>query len=195
MKIKNLPGATPIDDEVLQQLIPNLTTQGELNEFEAENIISAELWAKTSSSMRKNLISATGILSLHRKMFDQTWEWAGKTRWNQTSIGVTPEEIQNTLGVLIGDVNYWLENKTYNLEEVAVRFHHKLVWIHPFPNGNGRLSRLAADLQLEYSGEPRFTWGKTSLLKEGENRKIYIKALQKADRLDEYSDLLAFAKS
>lgn len=195
MKIKNPQGATPLDDEVLKELIPNLTTQDELNEFEAANILKAELWAKTNRSIRKNLISASGILSLHKKMFDETWKWAGRTRWRQTNIGVAPEEIQNAMGALIGDVNYWIENKTYSLEETAVRFHHKLVWIHPFPNGNGRLSRLAADLILEYNEMPRFKWGGGSLAKDGENRQSYLKALRDADQLDEYKSLLKFAKS
>lgn len=195
MKIKTPLGATPLEDEILRQLIPNLTTQDELNEFEAENIIEAELWAKTSRSLRKNLISATGLVSLHKKMFGKTWDWAGKLRWRQTSIGVAPEEIQNALGVLLGDVEYWLENKTYNLEEIAIRFHHKLVWIHPFPNGNGRFARLAANLMLEYSGQPRFSWGQTNLSKTSEVRKHYINALKKADKFEKFNEILLFAKS
>lgn len=85
MKIKNPPGATPLDDEIIQQLIPNLTTQGELNEFEALNIASAELWVRSSRSIKKNLLSATGLYSLHKKMFDQTWQWAGRTIAEQTT--------------------------------------------------------------------------------------------------------------
>lgn len=193
MRIKTPTGATPLDSETLQLLIPNLTTQTELNEFEAQNIAEAMLWAANSQSLKKNLISATGIIRLHKKMFDETWQWAGKFRWKQTNIGVSPETIQNELGALLGNVQYWLDNKTYPLEEIAVRFHHKLVWIHPFANGNGRCSRLAADLLLQYNRGQKLNWGSQDLAKESEIRNRYLKALRLADQND-YTPLMKFAK-
>lgn len=193
MRIKTPTGATPLDSETLQLLIPNLTTQTELNEFEAQNIADAMLWAANSQSLKKNLISATGIVRLHKKMFDETWQWAGKFRWKQTNIGVSPETIQNELGALLGNVQYWLDNKTYPLEEIAVRFHHKLVWIHPFANGNGRCSRLAADLLLQYNRGQKLNWGSQDLAKESEIRNRYLKALRLADQND-YTPLMKFAK-
>ncbi len=105
----------------------------------------------------------------------------------------TPRALR--VGVLLGDVKFWLEHKTYPIEEIAIRFHHKLVFIHPFPNGNGRFSRLAADLLLEYNGARRFTWGATNLSKDDEPRKKYLAALRKADRDKGYDDLLVFACS
>ena len=195
MKFVAPPGATPISPDVLQGLIPNLTTQDELNEFEAKNIADAMIWASTSRALKKDLLSATGLFSLHKKMFDQTWKWAGQVRWTQTNIGVAPEKIQNELGALSGNVKYWIDNKTYPFEEIAIRFHHKLVWIHPFPNGNGRFSRLAADLLMEFNGHDRFNWGSADLVKNDDERQKYFKALRVADEKMEYGPLLEFAKS
>ncbi len=195
MKVKNPTGATPLDPEILEQLIPNLTTQDELNEFEAQNIGAAIIWARASSDLRKNLLTATGLIKLHRKMFDQTWEWAGKWRWLETNIGVAPKNIQNELGALLGDVQYWLEHKTYSTEEAAVRFHHKLVWTHPFPNGNGRFSRLAADLLIEFNGGKKLSWGSRDLVGETKTRDEYLRSLRIADRSNDYEALLKFARS
>lgn len=194
MKVRNPLGSTPLDDEALG-LIPNLTSQGELNEFEEQNIARALLWAKSSHSLKKNLISATGLIQLHKKMFEETWKWAGEFRKRQTNIGVSPEKIQQEMGNLLGNVEYWIKNKTYPLEEVAIRFKHKLVWIHPFVNGNGRHSRLVADLFLELNGEKPFTWGRDSLAEESSHRKTYIHALQIADKSEKYEPLIKFARS
>jgi Fic-DOC domain mobile mystery protein B len=195
VKIVTPPGATEINPDVLQGLIPNLTTQAELNEYEAKNIADAMIWASTSRSLKKDLLSATGLFALHKKMFDQTWKWAGKVRSEQTNIGVAPEKIQNELGVLIGNVKYWIENETYKFDEIGVRFHHKLVWIHPFPNGNGRFSRLAADLLMEFNGHERFNWGSVDLVANEVERQKYFSALRLADTKMEYGPLLKFAKS
>ncbi|MNY38711.1 Fic/DOC family protein [compost metagenome] len=128
-------------------------------------------------------------------MFEETWQWAGQFRQRETNIGVSPERIQNELGQLLGDVNYWLQNNTFFLEEIGARFHHRLVWIHPFPNGNGRFSRLAADLLIEQQGGHPFSWGKENLAQMGDKRNQYILALKKADRDQDYSLLLQFMKS
>lgn len=192
MNIQNLPGATPLEPEVLEQLIPSLTTQPELNAFEAQNIAKAELWARGSRKLKKELLTASGLHLLHKKMFDETWKWAGENRWLATTIGVDVGRIGNELGGLLGDVKYWIEHQTYSLEEIAVRFHHRLVWIHLFPNGNGRFSRLAADLFLEQNGKRRLSWGGENLSKMGETRKEYLRALQSADQ-GEFAPLIAFA--
>ena len=196
MKIKDIPGATPLDEETLQGLIPSLTTQSELNEFEAENIAEAVQWAFTSRKMKKDLLSATGLIALHKKMFDQTWKWAGTFRKCETNIGVDPKNIQSELAALLGDVKYWLENKTYPIDEIAIRVHHKLVWIHPFPNGNGRFSRLACDLLLRFNGAEKFEWGWGSedLMAQSEDRTFYIQSLKRADKMGDYADLLRFAR-
>ena len=94
----------------------------------------------------------------------------------------------------LGNVQYWLENETYSLDELAIRFHHKLVWIHPFPNGNGRWSRLATDLLLEFNGGNKFSWGSDDLSHENDDRSRYIKALRVADEHKDFNDLLRFAR-
>lgn len=196
MKITYAPGATPITDDDLEGLIPNVSLQAELNEFEAANIAQAELWAPKSRNMKRDLLSVTGLKNLHKKMFGETWKWAGELRKSQTIPGVEVHRIQSELGRLLGDVNYWIENKTFSLDEIAIRFHHRLVWIHPFPNGNGRFSRFAADLLLIYNKQLRFTWGSANLIKVSDERSKYIKALQKADKdNDNIQDLLRFARS
>ncbi len=195
MKILEIPGATPLDDETLQGLIPSLNTQRELDEFEAAGIARAILWAAGSRSLRQHLLSASGLCLLHKKMFEDTWEWAGSFRKKETNIGVSPERIQNELGLLLGDVNYWIKNQTYHLDEIAARFHHRLVWIHPFPNGNGRFSRLATDLMMKFYAEKVFTWGKGNLGAMGEKRSSYILALKIADQHQQYDPLLKFMKS
>jgi Fic-DOC domain mobile mystery protein B len=196
MKVAPIPGATEIDPNTLSGLIPNLTTQAELNEFEAANIVAAMIWARKSRKLRKDLLSVTGLLSLHKKMFGDVWKWAGSFRLRDTSVGIDPKQIQPELKNLLDTVKYWMEKKTFSMEEIAIRFHHQLVRIHPFPNGNGRLSRLATDLFLEYGGLERFTWGKSDLVGDPEIRKEYILALRKADKnFDDIADLMKFAKS
>lgn len=194
MKIKTVPGATPLDVETLQGLIPNLTTQGELNEFEAKNIADAVKWSFRSRILKTDLLSVSGLILLHKKMFDQTWKWAGEFRKRDTNIGVDPKKIQTDLGILLGDVQFWFERKTYDVEEIAIRFHHRLVWIHPFPNGNGRFARLASDLLLEFNGAKKFEWGSEELSGNSANRDRYLRALRRADKEDHYDDLLKFAK-
>lgn len=195
MKIQSPPDATPLDDETLKGLIPNLSTYQELDEFEAAGIARATLWAGSSRTLRQDLLSASGLCLLHKKMFEDTWEWAGQFRQRQTNIGVPVKEIQNELGRLLGDVKFWIKNQTYSLDEIAARFHHRLVWIHPFPNGNGRFSRLATDLLMLQMQEGVFSWGRGHLGKVGDKRSQYILALRIADSHQDYQSLLSFMKS
>lgn len=195
MKIQSPPGATPLDDETLQGLIPGLTTQGELDEYEAAGIARALLWAFNSRTLKKDLLSASGLCLLHRKMFEDTWRWAGQFRKKETNIGVSPEVIQNNLAILLGDVKYWLEHRTFSIEEITARFHHRLVWIHPFPNGNGRFSRLATDLLMRQYAGATFSWGQEHLGRMGEKRDSYIKSLRVADQYHDYVPLMRFMKS
>jgi Fic-DOC domain mobile mystery protein B len=195
VKIQSPPGATPLDDETLQGLIPGLTTQGELDEFEAAGIARALLWAFNSRTLKRDLLSASGLCLLHKKMFSETWNWAGQFRRKETNIGVSPENIQNQLAILLGDVQYWMEHQTYQVEEIVARFHHRLVWIHPFPNGNGRFSRLAADLLMKQLEDATFSWGQEHLGRMGEKREAYIRALKLADQHQQFDPLISFMKS
>lgn len=194
MKLRPSQDSTPLDPEQLEGLIPDLQTQTELNEFEALNIRQALVWAQKSRKLKKNLITVTGLLDLHKRMFDQTWKWAGTYRKTETNIGIEPRKIPDELYKLCGDVLCWIDNKTYPLDEIAARFHHRLAYIHPFPNGNGRHARLAANLLMEYRGEQRFAWGVVDLVNKGQSREEYLKALREADS-GKIDQLLKFAKS
>lgn len=168
-----------------------ITLRSELNEAEARNIAQAQVWLM--SNKNKDFCSDTFLRELHKKMFGDVWKWAGTYRTSERNIGVAPYQIPMKLMQLFDDVNFWIENKTYSNHEIAVRLHHKLVQIHPFPNGNGRVSRLMADLVLEKLEGTKLYWGNTNLVNVSEIRSTYIAALRKADAGD-YSDLLEFTQ-
>ncbi len=168
-----------------------ITLRSELNEAEARNIAQAQIWLM--STKNKDIFSDTFLRELHKKMFGDVWKWAGAYRTSERNIGVAPYQIPIKLMQLFDDVKFWIENKTYSNREIAVRLHHKLVQIHPFPNGNGRASRLMADLVLEKLEGTKLCWGNTNLVNVSEARNTYIAALRKADAGD-YTDLMEFTK-
>ncbi len=186
------PGATPLDPDERAGLIPgHITTQGELNEWEQLNIVHGENWAR---KQRKEILDEGFLRRLHQQMFGETWKWAGEFRKSDKNIGVDWLNIGVELKKLLDDTRYQIEHASYPPDEIALRFHHRLVAIHPFPNGNGRHARLMADLLVERLGRPRFTWGSRSLVDAGDTRKRYIAALQAADARDT-TPLQAFARS
>jgi Fic-DOC domain mobile mystery protein B len=192
VKLDYPPGATPLDADELASLIPgHITTQGELNEWEQLNIVQGDQWAR---KQRKEILNESFLRQLHRQMFGETWKWAGEFRKTDKNIGVDWLKIGVELKKLLDDAHYQVEHASYLPDEIAVRFHHRLVAIHPFPNGNGRHARLMADLLVERLGLPRFTWGSRSLVDANDTRMTYIAALQAADRHD-IAPLLAFARS
>ncbi len=177
-------GNTPLCPKELADLIPNLATKEELNEWERENILLAREWAVGDRTSAADMACDEYVRKLHGKMFDQTWKWAGEYRRTKKDIGVPFYEIRERLVALFGDVHYWIENKTYSPDEIAVRFHHRLVLIHPFPNGNGRHARLIADVLALRLGRPAFTWGSANVVEEGEARNKYLEAIRAADNGD-----------
>ncbi len=185
-------GATPIDPDDLQDLIPEIRTRAQLNAYEQRNIIGAKEKALRSRKMRQDLISIESLTKLHFLMFNEVWTWAGKFRTRATNIGVEVFQIRDQVAMLCDRAQTWVKKNTYPLEERAIRFHHQLVKIHLFPNGNGRHSRLVADLMMSYNGQPEFNWGGESLDAEGEVRDRYLAALKKADK-NNYDDLMEFA--
>lgn len=192
IKLDYPTGATPLDADELASLIPgHITTQGELNEWEQLNIVQGENWAR---KQRKEILNEGFLRQLHQQMFDETWKWAGEFRKSDKNIGVDWLKIGVELKKLLDDTHYQIEHASYPSDEIAVRFHHRLVAIHPFPNGNGRHARLMADLLLEHLGHPRFTWGRRSLVDASETRRDYIAALKAADARD-IAPLMAFARS
>ena len=186
-------GNTALSPEEVRDLIPNLATKEELNEWERENILRAREWALGDRTRALELAADLYVRRLHRKMFDQTWKWAGEYRHSEKNIGVPSHEIRERLMALFGDIRYWIENSTYPADEVAVRFHHRLVLIHPFPNGNGRHARLIADVLARKLDAPAFSWGSANLVREGEARTRYLQAIRAADDGD-IDPLLKFAR-
>ena len=185
------PGATPLDADELANLIPgHLTTQAQLNEWEQLNIVEGNKWAR---KQRKEFLTEDFLRQLHKQMFGQTWRWAGTFRKSDKNIGVDWLVIGVELKKLLEDVRYQVEHGTFSADEIAIRFHHRLVSIHPFPNGNGRHARMMADLLVERLGKPRFSWGRVSLIDANETRQQYIEALQAADGRD-IVPLLTFSR-
>ena len=181
--------STPLTEEEKQQLkVKWITTRAELNELETKGIANAEIWLLKN---KKDILNETFIKNLHKKMFGDIWKWAGTFRTTERNIGVAPYEIQPKLRILLEDVKFWIDNRTFSPKEIAIRFHHRLVQIHPFPNGNGRISRLMADLLMKQFGLTVLNWGSGSLTEISELRKKYILALQDADNGD-YTLLLSF---
>jgi Fic-DOC domain mobile mystery protein B len=192
MKFNYPHGSTPLEHEELIHLIPDhITTQEELNAWEEKNILRAQEWA----FKQKDILSVTFIKKLHEHMFNETWKWAGQYRKTEKNIGVPWMQIPAKVKALCDDVQYQIDNHAFSDDEIAIRFHHRLVSIHSFPNGNGRHARLMADLLIVRQGGKRFSWGMhQDLTKATSVRKEYIEALQRADHGD-YSKLLLFARS
>lgn len=194
MKFEYPSGATPLDPDEIDGLIPlHITTLGQLNEWEAENILEAENWLFSTANL-ENFLTIDFIRLLHKKMLGNTWRWAGTFRNTAKNIGVDASKITMELKNLLDDATYQIIHSSYPIDEIAYRFHHRLVLIHPFPNGNGRHARMTTDLLLAQAGNSKFTWGKENLVAEGLTRKKYIEALKQADKHD-YTALAAFVRS
>jgi len=183
-------GATPIDPDETRVLIPShIGTQAELNEWEHDNILQGERWA--FGRRRKNFLTAEFLQRLHRKMFGATWKWAGQWRTTEKNIGIAPDRVPEVVRQLLQDVATQLEAHSHPIREIAARLHHRLVQIHPFPNGNGRLARTYADVLLFTHDEARFRWGDSDLIAPGAARVRYLAALRAADGRD-YGPLFEF---
>ncbi len=187
-------GATPLDsDEAEGLLLPHITNRGELDRWEQDNIVEAETWAFRRKPT--NLLSEEFACRLHKRMFGHVWQWAGKFRTSDKNIGVAYWSIAPSLKNMLEDMKIWVEQSVYLPDEIAALFHHRLVAIHLFANGNGRHARLMADLVLVHIlNRSRFSWGSENLVEAGTCREQYIKALQAADRHN-YAPLLKFVRS
>jgi Fic-DOC domain mobile mystery protein B len=194
--LEYINGQTPLDeDEKEGLLLPTIATRGELDEFEQQNIEQAVQWTLMRNFKQQAVFSEEFVREVHWRMFNNVWAWAGEFRKTNKNIGVDKWQVSIELKILLDDVIYWIEHNTCSPDEIAVRFKHRLVTIHCFPNGNGRHSRLMADIIIEkIFKRPVFSWGASTLLAEGGSRAAYLKALKSADNGD-YSLLLAFARS
>ena len=181
-------GATPIDPDEAEGLIPShVRTRDELNTWEQANILEAAMWIQR---MRKPALHEPTIREVHRRMFDRTWRWAGFYRTSDTTIGAYWADVPVRVRDFIEDGRYWLEHQVFPVDEAALRLHHRLVKIHPFPNGNGRHARLWCDLLLRQNGRPPFRWRAEELDHAGDARDRYIHALRRADDED-FAELFA----
>lgn len=185
-------GATPLDlDEIEGLRFAHITTRGELDQLEQANIVEGMQWLKKQRNA--DILSEGFVRDLHKRLFGQVWKWAGMFRKAEKNIGVDPIQIAIQLRQLLDDARYWIENETFPPVELAVRFHHKLVLIHLFPNGNGRHARIMADAILtKLMDAPAIDWaGGYKLENMSERRDQYIAALRAADKHD-FSKLLEF---
>lgn len=189
------PGATPLDPDEAAGLVPtHISTQGDLNAWEQMNIAQGEQWA--GRQKKRVLLTEGFVRDLHRQMFDQTWRWAGTFRSSNKNIGVDWSQVAVKLRELLDNTHYQIEHHVFEADEMAVRFHHQLVWIHAFPNGNGRHARLMADLLVMRLGHSRLSWGgnAASMTSAGVLREQYLGALRYADQ-GQLSALISFARS
>jgi Fic-DOC domain mobile mystery protein B len=187
--------ATPLAPEERDGLRQNwITLRSELNAAEQDNIVSGATWARRPRTMRRELLDDGFARTLHERMFGDVWSWAGVYRLTPRNIGIDAHRIPNDTLMMFDDVRFWRDNNTFPPDEMAIRLHHRLVYIHPFPNGNGRHARLMADLLLERLGGQPFSWGGGTLHDVGELRGQYVGALRAADDHD-IEPLLLFARS
>lgn len=191
-------GATPLEEEDFEGLIPEfVATRGDLNLVEFENITSAMPWALHQAARREpgRLLDYAFLFNLHQRMFGDVWRWAGTQRRRVTNIGVEPHLIPEQVRQTLDDAIWWHENAVFGSDELAARIHRRLVAVHPFPNGNGRCTRLLADLYLVSINSTVFSWGAGGTLDvDGDARRTYLEALHAADGED-YGPLVAFARA
>lgn len=191
-------GQTPLDeDEKDGLLLETVTTKGELDEVEQQNIQKAIRWTleRRKQFTVDEVLSEEFVRDLHKRMYADVWSWAGDFRRSNKNIGVDKYQIGMSLRALLDDCKFWIENNIFPPDEIAVRFSHRIVAIHCFPNGNGRHSRLIADIVIEklLEGEV-FTWGGGNLTTKGDIRTTYLQAIRTADK-DNYDPLIAFSRS
>lgn len=196
LNLGNINGQTPLDeDEKEGLLIPTIATRGELDEFEQQNIEQAVQWTLKCSFKQEEIFTEDFIKEVHERMYGEVWAWAGEFRRTNKNIGVDKWQVPLELKALLDDVIYWKNNKVYEPDELAVRFKHRLVSIHCFPNGNGRHSRLMADIIIQKVFKfPVFSWGAGGLVQVGDTRKKYLDGIRVADHGD-YKPLINFARS
>jgi len=189
-------GQTPlIEDEKEGLKIKTITTQRELDEFEQLNIEKAVEWTIHAKLNANKILAEKFVKDLHKRMYGDVWKWAGEFRRIEKNIGIPWIQIGVDLKNLLDDTKYWIENNTYSPEETAVRFKHRIVSIHCFPNGNGRHSRMMADIIMESIFKKEiFSWHQSNMVKADETRKEYINSLKEADN-GNINPLIKFAKN
>lgn len=189
-------GQTPLEEEEKEGLlIPGINTRRELDEFEQQNIEQAILWTMGKRFKMESILTEAFIRNIHKRMYGDVWAWAGEFRKTNKNLGVDKWQISTQLKILLDDAEYWYQNKTFSPDEFAMRFSHKLVSIHCFTNGNGRHSRLMADIIIDkIFYQPVYSWGAGKIVKESDQRSRYLKAMREADK-GNMEMLIEFARS
>lgn len=188
-------GQTPLDeDEKEGLLITTIMTRGELDEFEQLGVEKAIEWTMKRKVGLEQILTEDFVRELHKRMFGDIWKWAGQFRTSNKNLGVDKNQIRTEVKKLLDDCRYWIDHKVFAEDEIAVRFSHRIVTIHPFSNGNGRHSRLIADILVNHGfGRPLFSWGSINLTAHGAARSAYLNAIREADDND-YQSLIIFAR-
>ncbi|MEX2347963.1 MAG: mobile mystery protein B [Balneolaceae bacterium] len=196
LDLEYINGQTPLDeDEKEGLLIPTIATREELDEFEQHNIEESMQWVFNRSVKAETILTEKFICNLHKRMYGDVWAWAGKFRKTDKNLGIDKWQIPMALKKLCDDTLFWIQKETFSADEIALRFKHRIVSIHCFPNGNGRHSRLMADIIISMMYKmPLFSWGTDDLVHEGKVRSNYLKAVRAADNGD-FELLLKFARS
>lgn len=196
LELEYQDGQTPIDEKEKEGLlIKSITNHGELDEHEQLNIEKAIEWIILTRFNPDKILTEEFLKKVHKKMFGNVWKWAGKFRKSEKNIGVKWIKIGVELRYLLDDTNYWIDNKTYSPDEIAIRFKHRLVNIHCFPNGNGRHSRIIADIIIEsIFSKDIFTWNHSNMVKPDIIRKKYIAAIRDGDN-GNINPLIKFARN
>jgi len=196
LDLEYINGQTPLDEEEKEGLlIPTIANRAELDEFEQQNIEEAMQWVLTRSLNANQILTERFVKNLHKRMYGNVWSWAGHFRKTDKNIGINKWHISSALKTLLDDTLYWIEHETFTPDEIAVRFKHRIVSIHCFPNGNGRHSRLIADIIVnKIYNLPVFSWGADNLVKKSDARANYLNAIKTADK-DNYEPLISFARS
>jgi len=196
LDLRYAEGQSPLDEDEKEGLkIRTISTRGELDEFEQANIEMAVKWSLSRKIPLEKMLSIAFIKELHKRMFSEVWKWAGTFRQSNKNIGVDKFFIEQELKKLVDDCKYWINHQTWSNDEIAIRYKHRLVKIHPFPNGNGRHSRLSADILVSHILErPVFTWGGAQLNNPGDIRSEYLNAIYDADQ-GNIRPLINFARS
>ena len=195
LNLEYINGQTPLDeDEKDGLLIQTISTRAELDEFEQQNIEEAFQWVLGRSFKPESIFTENFIKNLHKRMYNNVWSWAGVFRKSDKNLGIDKWQIPAAVKTLCDDALYWVKNETYPPDEVALRFKHRIVSIHCFPNGNGRHSRLIADIIIDkVYKQDMFTWGSNDLVKKGVSRTKYLEAVKEADK-GNINKLLNFAR-
>ncbi len=196
LELEYVKGQTPIEEEEKDGLkIKTISTRGELDEFEQANIEKAIEWSLKGNLSYDKIVTVAFIKEVHKRMFSEVWGWAGTFRKTNKNIGVDKSRIEIELTKLMGDCKFWIENKSFSEDEIAIRFKHRMVKIHPFPNGNGRHSRLCADILISKGLKKKiFTWGSKNITDQGETRSKYLNAIYEANK-ENIKPLIKFART